>query len=84
MATVGANNAAALGEKIVNCQYNFPSPNFWPIRILIRINKESRKNISFDKLGIFSQPGGGGLTESQLFCKLLFWKLLFSNSQQQD
>ena len=40
MATVGANNAAALGEKIVNCQYNFPSPNFCPIRILIRINKD--------------------------------------------
>ena len=32
--------------------------------------KGSPRNTSFAKLGILSQQGGGGLTESQLFVKL--------------
>ena len=47
--------------------------------------KGSPKNISFDKLGILSQPGGrGGLTESQIFCKIVKTKLTFVNGQKCD
>ena len=45
--------------------------------------KGSPKKISFDKLGILSQPGGG-LTESQLFCKIVKTKLTFVNGQKCD
>ena len=46
--------------------------------------KGSRTNISFDKLGILSQPGGGGLTKSQLFCKIVKTKLTFVNGHKCD
>ena len=46
--------------------------------------KGSPKNVSFDKLGLLDQPGGGGLTEDQLFCKIVKTKLTFVNGQKCD
>ena len=48
-------------------------------------DKGSPKFISFDKLGILSQPGGAGvLTKSQLFCKIVKTKLTFVNGEKCD
>ena len=45
-------------------------------------HKGSPKNFSFDKLGLLDQPGGRGLTEDQLFCKIVKTKLTFVNGQK--
>ena len=44
----------------------------------------SPKKKSFDKLGFLDQAGGGGLTEDQLFCKIVKTKLTFVNGQKCD
>ena len=54
------------------------------LKTLVRWPKGSPRKKSFDKLGLLDQPGGGGLTEDQLFCKIVKTKLTFVNGQKCD
>ena len=54
------------------------------MRMMRRISKGSPKKISFDKLGILSQPGGGVCPNPNFFCKIVKTKLTFVNGQKCD